>query len=372
MLEEHSVYVSDRMRLNLFRSAIEKVLAPGAVVLDVGCGSGVLGLISLQAGASRVVGIDSTAMIEVARESFRRAGLLGQIELIRGLSYRVEPSVRADIVICDHVGCFGFDYGVIELLKDARERFLKPGGIVVPSRIRLMLGAVQSEEAWKKVDVWRREQVPPEYNWIATLSVNTKHLLELSREEILGTPCELGVTDLTAHNPDFFSWTAEFVPERNSILHGLAGWFECELAEGVWMTNSPLSEEAVAREQAFLPIGEATPVEAGERIKAAVMARPSDNMIAWSVELPRSGRRFSHSTWQGDALSAGDLRLANPGRKPRLSRAGRTRAAVLSYCDGRRTAKEIEELVLSEHSDLFPTRTEISRFVGEALARDTE
>jgi len=86
MLEEHSVYVSDRMRLNLFRSAIEKVLAPGAVVLDVGCGSGVLGLISLQAGASRVVGIDSTAMIEVARESFRRAGLLGQIELIRGLS----------------------------------------------------------------------------------------------------------------------------------------------------------------------------------------------------------------------------------------------------------------------------------------------
>jgi protein arginine N-methyltransferase 1 len=144
------------------------------------------------------------------------------------------------------------------------------------------------------------------------------------------------------------------------------------LAEDVWMTNSPLSEEAVAREQAFLPIGEATPVEAGERIKAAVMARPSDNMIAWSVELPRSGRRFSHSTWQGDALSAGDLRLANPGRKPRLSRAGRTRAAVLSYCDGRRTAKEIEELVLSEHSDLFPTRTEISRFVGEALARDTE
>ena len=111
------------------------------------------------------------------------------------------------------------------------------------------------------------------------------------------------------------------------------------------MTNSPLSDQAIAREQAFLPIGEATPVEAGERIKATVMARPSDNMIAWSVELPRSGRRFSHSTWQGDMLGAADLRLANPDRTPRLSRAGRTHAAVLSYCDGRRTAKEIEELV---------------------------
>ena len=221
MLDEHSVYVSDPMRVNFFRSAIEKVLEPGAVVCGCGLWVGGSGAYLSSSWGFSVIGIDSTAMFEVARESFRRAGLLGQIELIRGLSFRVEPSVRADIVICDHVGCFGFDYGVIDLLKDARERFLKPSGIVVPSRIRLMLGAVQSEEAWKKVDVWRREQVPSEYNWIATLGVNTKHLLELSREEILGPPCELGVIDLTAANPDFFSWTAELVPERNGVLHGL-------------------------------------------------------------------------------------------------------------------------------------------------------
>ena len=72
-------------------------------------------------------------------------------------------------------------------------------------------------------------------------------------------------------------------------------------------------------------------------------------------------------------LGAVDLRLANPDRTPRLSRAGRTRAALLSYCDGRRTTKEIEELVvLSEHADLFPTRLEVSRFVGGTLAQDTE
>jgi len=66
-------------------------------------------------------------------------------------------------------------------------------------------------------------------------------------------------------------------------------------------------------------------------------------------------------------LGAADLRLANPDRTPRLSR-----AALLSYCDGRRTTKEIEGLVLSDYADLFPTQLEISRFVGEALARDTE
>ena len=43
-------------------------------------------------------------------------------------------------MLCDHLGYFGFDYGIIELLQDARERFLKPRGIVVPSRVKLMLG----------------------------------------------------------------------------------------------------------------------------------------------------------------------------------------------------------------------------------------
>jgi len=50
MLDEHSVYVSDDVCLNLFRSAIEKVLEPGAVVVDAGCGSGVLGLIVFKLG----------------------------------------------------------------------------------------------------------------------------------------------------------------------------------------------------------------------------------------------------------------------------------------------------------------------------------
>ena len=71
-------------------------------------------------------------------------------------------------------------------------------------------------------------------------------------------------------------------------------------------------------------------------------------------------------------LGAADLRLANPDRTPRLSRAGRTRAALLSYCDGRRTTKEIEDLVVSDDADLFPTRLEVFRFVGGAPARDTE
>jgi predicted RNA methylase len=372
ILKEHLGYVADSVRLERYRSAITKAVTPGAVVVDLGCGSGILGLMCLHAGAARVLAIDSTGMIEVAHEAFQRAGVVDRSDFIRGRSYRIDLPVRADLAICDHVGYFGFDYGIIELLKDARKRFLKPQGLVLPSRIRLMLGAIQSDKARKMADGWQAEQVPSEYHWVSAHTVNSMHPVELSREEFLSAPSEVGIIDLMTDNPDFFSWTTELIAQRDGVLHGLAGWFECELIEGVSMTNSPFSGDSIHRPQAFLPIGEPVPVKTGERINATLMARPADDQVAWSVELRQSGRRFSHSTWQGLTLGASDLLRKNPQRVPRQSPAGRARAAVLGYCNGRRTAREIEQLVLREHANLFPAPAEISRFVSVVLAMDTE
>jgi protein arginine N-methyltransferase 1 len=372
MLDEHFGYVTDGVRLRRFGAAIAKAVRPGDVVLDLGCGSGILGLLSFRAGASRVIAIDSTAMIEVAREVFRRSGFANSCELRRGSSFHVQTSELVDVVVCDHVGCFGFDYGILELLRDARERFLKPQGIVLPSRVKLMLGAVQSDVARARIDRWRSEKVPQELDWLATNSVNTKQVVKLTPENILGEPCELETINLTSESREFFSCTAQLTVRRSGILHGLAGWFECELIEGVWMTNSPLSEEAIDRPQAFLPIGEPTSVQSGERIEVTVMARPADNVIAWIVDFPLSGKQFRHSTWAGTVLSQDDMLRFSPHRKPHLSRIGRARGIVLSYCDGRRSAAEIEELVLQEHRDLLPSQLEISRFVGEVLTQDTD
>ncbi|MDS4029245.1 MAG: methyltransferase domain-containing protein [Candidatus Contendobacter sp.] len=372
MLEEHLGYVADRIRREQFQAAIVKTIKAGDRVADLGCGSGILGLLGLQAGAGRVYGIDSTTMIEVARETFSRAGWAERATFIRGHSHRVELPEPVDLVICDHVGYFGFDYGIVHTLQDARRRFLKPSGNLIPSRIRLHLGAVESENYRAKAEGWGAEGVPAEFHWLRQHTVNAKHAVQLPPEAVLGPPARLGDIDLRADHPDFFSWTAELPIERDGIMHGLAGWFECELAEGVWMTNSPLVDRAIQRPQAFLPIDEVVPVQAGDSVKVRIMARPAEHLIAWVVEFLASGQRFSHSTWRGMLLAPEDLLRSQPNRVPRLSREGRARIAVLGYCDGRRTAREIEEAVLRDHPNLFPSPDEISRFVARALGQDTE
>jgi len=372
MLDEHLGYVADRIRLEQFRAAIARTVKPGDRVADLGCGSGVLGLLCLQAGASRVVAIDSSAMIEVARATMTRAGLADRCTFIHARSHRATLPEQVDVVICDHVGYFGFDYGVVHTMQDARRRFLAPGGRVIPGRIRLKLAAVESDSARAKVDRWQAEGVPREFHWLRRHAANLRHPVTLPRSALLGPPSDLGEIDLRADNPDFFRWNATLRIERGGTLHGLAGWFDCELADDVSMTNSPLSDRAIDRPQAFLAIEEPVAVHAGDEVRATIMARPADSLIAWIVELPASGRRFSHSTWPAMPSLPDDLARSRPDHVARLSHGGRARMTVLGYCDGRRTVREIEQAVLRDHPDLFPTADETARFVAQVLGRDTE
>ena len=372
MLQEHLGYVSDAVRREQFRKAISLVVKRGDRVTDLGCGTGVLGLLALQQNAAHVYAIDDSAMIDIARESLTLAGFSGCVTFIRGRSQQVDLPQRVDVVVCDHVGYFGFDYDVVKMFEDARRRFLKPGGRQIPSRIRLNVAAVGSKKCSELANGWQAETVPPEFHWLRSYSINSKHAIDLKREDVLSSPAVLGDIDLHADNPAFFSWNAELRIERDGAIDGVAGWFECELAENVWMTNSPLADRPIQRSQAFLPIREAVKVKGGDVVKAAIMARPGDNLIAWVLEFPATGQRFAHSTWQGMLLSPEQLIRANPNHVPQLSREGRARMLVLGYCDGKRTSQEVERAVSRDHPDLFPSPSEISSFVLRVLGRDTE
>ena len=72
MLDEHRQYLSDLPRISLFRRAANAVVKRGDVVLDLACGTGVLGMLAMRAGAARVYQVDVTPMIQIAREVARQ------------------------------------------------------------------------------------------------------------------------------------------------------------------------------------------------------------------------------------------------------------------------------------------------------------
>lgn len=371
-LDEHYGYLADRVKLERYRAAIERLVQPGHVVMDLGCGSGVLGLMALRAGAGKVLFVDESSIIEVARQTIARAGLAGRAEFFLANSFELDLRERADIVVCDHVGYFGFDYSILALLADARRRFLKPGGVLVPAAVDLALAPVESESGRDLVARWRSGAVPDDFAWVGASAANTKHAIEATAENLLADAALLATLEPGTDAAEFLSWQADFKCTRCGTLDGLLGWFDARLCDDIRMSNSPLSADKLERPQAFLPLLEmySDPVSVceGEPIRATVMVRPDDHILAWTVELPEQDRRFSLTTFNGLLLDDMALKRSRPDRIARLNERGRAQQIALSYCDGTRTVAEVEALVMKEHPDLFPSARATEKLVRSVLA----
>jgi type I protein arginine methyltransferase len=369
-LQEHRGYLSDTVRLEQFRRAIALAIRPGDVVVDVGCGFAVLGLMCLKAGAARVYGIDRTDAIDVARETAQRAGFGDRYHCIRDHSFRAVIPEPADVIICDHVGYFGFDYGVIATMGDARRRFLKPGGKVIPGQITLQLAGVSSPDCRRTAEVWSAADMPAEYHWLREYGINSKHTHRYPNSALLTGQADLGVIDLNAENPDHLHYVVELVASGDGALDGFGGWFDCEIVPGVHMTNSPLAISRVERDQVFLAFDRPLEVKAGDTIRAAISLRHDVGTIAWTAQNSRTGERRKQSTWRSQILSEADL--APPvDRSAQLSQIGQARQLILSYIDGARTRKEIEQAILRDHPGLLPSEAELRSFIQSELARST-
>lgn len=367
-LDEHLGYIADAARTERFRRAIAQAVKPGDVIVDVGCGFGILGLLCLEAGAARVWGIDRTDAIEIAREAAARAGYADRYHCFRDISNRVDLPERVDVVICDHVGYFGLDYGVVGITADARKRFMKPGGRVIPGLLRLEVAGVQSAKCREKAEGWAAPQVPEWFRWLREYGVNSKHSHEFTPDEVIAPPQQFATVDLNADVPDTVAGKAELVASRDGVLDGLAGWFDCEIVPGVTMSNSPLAEGRIDRPQVFLAFDRPMRVAAGERVSVSVSLRHDVGTISWTARNLATGETARQTTWRSKILAPEDL-VPREDRVPALGPLGAARRIVLGYVDGQRSAEEIERAVRRDHPALLPSDEAISVFIQDELAR---
>lgn len=377
MLDEHRHYLADRARVDAYARAIAEVVHPGVVVLDLGCGTGILGLLACRAGASRVYAVEETELIEIARQVARANGFADRIVHFHAHSSHVTLPELVDVVVCDQGGRFGVDGTLLQDVEDARRRLLAPGGRTIPASIQVALAPVESPDAFSAVEFWRGRPAGFDFSVARGIAANTGYPRMFSAGELLAGPATSESIDLSAPPPPVVRVDGSWRVTRPGTLHGLAAWFAATLAPGVVLTNSPLVSDRVNRRQAFFPIAEPVAVEGGDEVRAAWRVRVDELMASWTVDVqgargaaPRA--RFAHSTLEGMLLDRGALEKTRPAHVPRLSARGRARRAVLELVDGGRSVAEIERAVLVRHAELFPSPHDATVFVAEVLARDTE
>jgi tetratricopeptide (TPR) repeat protein len=147
----HFPMMNDTPRNEAFRAAIEARLTPTTRVLDIGCGAGLLSLMSARAGAAAVYACESEPQVaEVASEIITRNGYEEQIRLITKRSTQMSVGVdlpdRLDMLVCEifDVSLLGED--ALNTIRDAKERLLNPGAQIVPCGARVWCQLVESDE----------------------------------------------------------------------------------------------------------------------------------------------------------------------------------------------------------------------------------
>merc|ERR1712098_245295 len=82
----HEEMLKDEVRTLTYRNAMyhNRHLFKDKIVLDVGCGTGILSMFAAKSGASKVYGIDMSGIVEQAREIVKRNGFEDKVHLIRG------------------------------------------------------------------------------------------------------------------------------------------------------------------------------------------------------------------------------------------------------------------------------------------------
>lgn len=73
----HEIMLKDNVRTDAYRDFIydNKNLFKDKIVLDVGCGTGILSMFCARAGAAKVIAVDNSDIADRARENIHENGL---------------------------------------------------------------------------------------------------------------------------------------------------------------------------------------------------------------------------------------------------------------------------------------------------------
>lgn len=366
VLDYHARLLADRERLAAFRQAIAATVRPGDVVVDVGAGTGILSAYACAAGAARVYAIESDPIAGLTADILSANGLDDRVRVLRGHSSTLELPELADVLVSETLWNLGIGEGLPGLVRDMRARVLVPEPRIVPGRFRVVVAPLSSERRWHSVGFWSGDIDGLRVEPARELAANSMLIASIASDELLGEGRAVGEIVLGAPEieRDLRGEAAWDLP-AGAIVHGLAGWFDAELAPGVGLSNPPGSESSWR--PVFLPVDPPLAVSRAGRLDVAFEALADGREIRWRLECDGAVR--AQSSFRGRLLDAAWIRRRSPAARPGLSRQGRAAAAALAALGDGASRSDTDRILATDHGAAFPTEDDRTDFLEELTDR---
>ncbi|MCU0836212.1 MAG: 50S ribosomal protein L11 methyltransferase [Chromatiaceae bacterium] len=369
--------VTDRPRIDAYARALQQAIGTGTVVIDIGAGTGIFSLLACQYGATQTHAVEPDEAIEVARTMSGANGCGDRVEFHQTLSTKLTLSRPADVIVSDLRGVLPLFQHHIGAIADARRRLLAPGGVLIPARDRLWVALIEAPKLYRPyAEPWLRNDYGLDLSAGQPLVVNTWRKVNAKAEELLVPPQHWATLDYySIEQPDVageLTWTAE----RTGTAHGLAVWFDAELAEGIGFSNAPGEPELIYG-QAFFPLQEPVALSEGDQVSVMLRADlvDDDYVWRWDTRVTAAGdpshvkAKFRQSTFYGAPISLEKLKRRGDSFVPQPVEAAEIDRFVLSLVDGRTSLGEIASRLVGRYPQRFARQQEALTHVADLIER---
>ncbi len=373
----HRSMVFDAARNKAYAKALARVIRPGTTVMDLGAGMGVHGFFASKLGSAAVHLVEPSPVLDIARRVAEKNGL-------KNVLYhpcRVEElqlDRQVDVLVSVFTGNFLLTEDLLPSLFYARDKFLAPGGHMIPDRGRMEVVPVCAADYYQKqIEAWnscaenaaRHGEPELDFRIVRSFAANSLYYdtPKNFNASQLAEPAALMDMDFTVAPRAECDNETEVEVLQDGTCHGWLGWFQIRLGEE-WLSTSG-EQENTHWSPVFLPLERPLEVRAGERLGFA-LKRPEFGEWTWTTRQAENCQR--QSTFFSQVLTHDRVLRASENYQPRLSRRGEATQWLLAQMTGKVAVKQLSKELYELYPEVYYSEDEALRFVKGLVANFCE
>lgn len=305
----HEEMLKDEVRTMTYRNSMyyNKHLFRGKVVLDVGCGTGILSMFAAKAGAARVIGIECSNIAQHAETIIKNNHLDKIVTIVKGKVEEIElPDgiQKVDIIISEWMGYCLFYESMLETVLYARDKWLAENGMLFPDKCSLYITAIEDRQYKDDKIHWWDDVYGFDMSCLRQVAIREPLVDVVDQKMVVTNHAQLLEVDLNTLRKEDLSFDVPFrlIARHDDYVHAVVTFFTVEFSKchkKTWFSTAPEAPYTHWKQTVFY-LNEYATCKKGEEItgRFALKQNPRNNRdLDFSVEFNFDGELSSvHET----------------------------------------------------------------------------
>ena len=224
--------------------------------------------------------VDSSDIIFQAKQIVIDNGFTGKVVCIQSKVEDVELPEKVDVIISEWMGYFLLYETMLPTVLLARDKWLKPGGILMPDKANIYLAAIEDGDYKdEKIKYW--ENVYGfDFKSIQQIVLREPLVDVVNPQAVVSSPCKILSLDLNTCTKADLTFRADFevFGKRNDFVHGLLAWFDVTFsacAKPVYFSTAPQCKYTHWKQTVFY-LKQTLTLSGGDKISGWISVAPNN------------------------------------------------------------------------------------------------